>query len=79
MNGKIPAQEICGIINDGFSYKANSFAYFLKLMIFGQEKASRVLNTSFEKAFLKRVENYNVFIEGIVDARIAQLKSATPG
>lgn len=52
VNGLAPATEICKIINDGFSYKANSFAYFLKLMIFGQERASRVLNTKFEKDFL---------------------------
>ncbi|KAL4472921.1 hypothetical protein ABPG72_007798 [Tetrahymena utriculariae] len=77
VNGHQPSVEISKIIADGFSYKANSFAYFLKLMIFGQEKASRVLNTTFEKNFLKRVDNYNQFIEGIVDKRLNELEKMT--
>lgn len=46
-------------------------------MIFGQEHASRILNTTFEKNFLKRVENYNQFIEEIVDTRLTQLEKLT--
>ncbi|KAL4481932.1 hypothetical protein ABPG74_008021 [Tetrahymena malaccensis] len=77
VNGLQPSVEISKIILDGFKYKSNSFLYFLKLMIFGQEKAFSVLNTKYEKSFIKRVENYNQFIEEIIEKRISQLQNTS--
>ncbi|KAL4513156.1 hypothetical protein ABPG72_017841 [Tetrahymena utriculariae] len=77
VNGLSPSVEISKIILDGFKYKANSFPYSLKLMIFGQEKALRVLNTEFEKNFIKRVENYNLFIEEIIEKRLNCLQNTS--
>nr|ABY59973.1 cytochrome P450 monooxygenase CYP5008A2 [Tetrahymena thermophila] len=75
VNDLQPSVEISKIILEGFKYKANSFPYFLKLMVFGQEKAFRVLNTQFEKDFIKRVENFNQFIEEIIEIRLNQLQN----